>query len=77
MVRTLVDGQPVEKPPKTAAGRRTLPLDDALVSALRAFRAVQATERLAAGEAYAAAADYVASWARRWTRPGCGGCGTG
>jgi integrase len=57
--RTLVDGRPVEKEPKTAAGKRALPLDDALVSALKAFRAVQAVEKLAAGEAYNAAGDYV------------------
>lgn len=50
--RTLVDGKVVEKPPKTVAGKRTLPLDDALASSLKAFRALQAAERLAAGEAY-------------------------
>jgi integrase len=38
--------------PKTAAGRRTVPLDDATIAALRSFRAVQAAERLAAGELY-------------------------
>jgi integrase len=38
LARTLVDGKPVEKPPKTAAGKRVLPLDDALVSALKAFK---------------------------------------
>lgn len=54
MVRTLVDGRPVEKPPKTDAGARTLPLDDALTAALTAFHALQAAERLAAGPAYAA-----------------------
>jgi integrase len=32
IVRTLVDGNVIEKPPKTAAGKRTLPLDDALVA---------------------------------------------
>jgi integrase len=58
-VRTLVDGRAVEKELKTAAGKRTLPLDDALVSALRAFKAVQAAEKLAAGEAYDATMDYV------------------
>jgi integrase len=52
MARTLVDGKPVEKPPKSDAGHRSLPLDDALVSALTAFHALQAKERLAAGEAY-------------------------
>jgi integrase len=52
VVRTLVDGKVVEKPPKTDAGRRTLPLDDALTASLRAFHALQASEKLAAGEAY-------------------------
>ncbi|MGO8957380.1 MAG: tyrosine-type recombinase/integrase, partial [Streptosporangiaceae bacterium] len=37
---------------KTDAGRRTLPLDDPLTTSLRAFHALQAAERLAAGEAY-------------------------
>lgn len=57
-VRTLVwteqGGQVVEKGPKTAAGERTLPLPGPLVSSLRAFKATQAAERLAAGAAYAA-----------------------
>jgi integrase len=38
--------------PKSHSGRRSLPLDDALVTALKALRARQAAERLAAGEAY-------------------------
>jgi integrase len=59
MARTLVDGQAVEKPPKTSAGSRVLPLDDALVAQLRSFRALQAREKLAAGEAYDGAGDYV------------------
>jgi hypothetical protein len=50
IVRTLVDGVLVEKPPKTDAGKRVLPLDDALVVQLRAFKALQAKEKLAAGE---------------------------
>jgi integrase len=58
VVRTLVDREPVEKPPKTAAGRRVLPLDDALTASLRAFRALQAAEKLAVGEAYQGS-DYV------------------
>lgn len=58
MVRTLVDGQVVEKPPKTAAGARVLPLDDALAASLKAFHALQVSEKLAAGEAYADE-DYV------------------
>lgn len=52
LARTLVDGKPVEKPPKTDAGRRTLPLDDTLAATLTAFHALQGRERLAAGEAY-------------------------
>jgi integrase len=38
--------------PKSHNGQRTLPLDDALVAALKALKARQAAERLAAGEAY-------------------------
>lgn len=55
-VRTLVwtetGGQVVEKGPKTEAGRRILPLPSIVTAALRAFKATQAAERLAAGEAY-------------------------
>ena len=36
-------------PPKSRAGRRTIPMPEQLVGALRVHRAVQATERLAAG----------------------------
>ena len=56
--RTLADGRPVEKAQRQA-GKRTLPLDDALVKVLRTFRAVQAAKRLAAGEAYDPSGDYV------------------
>jgi integrase len=52
--RTLVDGRVVEKPPKTAAGKRVLPLDDALADALKAFKSRQAAEKMAAGPAYSA-----------------------
>lgn len=52
VARTLVDGTVVEKPPKTAAGKRTLPLDDALAASLKAFKALQASEKLTAAEAY-------------------------
>jgi integrase len=38
--------------PKSRHGARTLPLDDALVASLRAMKAQQARERLAAGTAY-------------------------
>jgi integrase len=50
--RTLADGQAVEKAPKSKAGKRTLPLDESLVKSLKAFRATQAAEKLAAGPAY-------------------------
>jgi len=40
------------EPPKSRNGARSLPLDDALVAALKALKARQAAERLAAGEAY-------------------------
>jgi integrase len=42
----------IEKAPKSKRGGRTLPLDAATVAALRAMRAKQAAERLAAGAAY-------------------------
>ncbi|MDP9091847.1 MAG: site-specific integrase [Actinomycetota bacterium] len=56
-VRTLVwtedaGGQVVEKGPKTEAGGRTLPLPAPVVAALRALKATQAAERLAAGTSY-------------------------
>jgi integrase len=57
-VRTLTwtehGGQVVEKGPKTEAGERTLPLPAPVLDALRRFKATQAAERLAAGEAYEA-----------------------
>ena len=40
------------EPPKSRSGARTLPLDEALAAALKALKARQAAERLAAGEAY-------------------------
>jgi hypothetical protein len=58
VARTLVDGKPVEKAPKTRAGQRTLPLDAALAAALTAFQALQVAEKKAASEAYADL-DYV------------------
>ncbi len=42
----------VEVGPKTERSARTLPLDDAMVTALRALRTQQARERLEAGNAY-------------------------
>lgn len=50
--RVTVEGQSTDSFPKTSAGRRSIPLDDALVPLLRAHKARQATERLATGEAY-------------------------
>ncbi|PKW13655.1 tyrosine-type recombinase/integrase [Saccharopolyspora spinosa] len=50
--RTLVVGEVVEKGAKSEAGKRGLPLPVQAVSALKAFRARQAAEKLAAGEAY-------------------------
>jgi integrase len=40
-------------PPKSRAGRRTIPMPEQLVGALRLHRVVQATERLAAGSMWA------------------------
>lgn len=50
--RVLVDYEIEIKPPKSDNGLRTLPLDDALVAALKALKAKQASEKLVAGEAY-------------------------
>jgi integrase len=54
--RTLVatdDGMiVVEKGPKSASGRRSLPLPGQVTAALRTFRTLQAREKLAAGTAY-------------------------
>ena len=51
--RVLVDYRVIEKAPKSRTGRRTLPLDEHIAAALRALWVRQATERLAAGDAYA------------------------
>lgn len=49
--RVLVDGQPVlQASTKSEAGERVVPLSDAAVAALRRTSAVQAAEKLAAGE---------------------------
>ena len=45
-------GQAVENDPKSAMSRGTLPLPDRLVSVLKAAKARQAAERLAAGSSY-------------------------
>jgi integrase len=42
----------VEKGPKSASSRRSLPLPAQVIASLRTFKAVQAKERLAAGPAY-------------------------
>ncbi len=57
--RTLADGQPVEKATKTPRGTRVLPLDDTLLRDLKAFKALQARESAAAGQAYDPAGNYV------------------
>jgi integrase len=53
-------GKAVENDPKSAMSRRRLPLPDRLVSVLRAAKARQAAERLAAGSAYRSG-EYVVS----------------
>ncbi|MFB7781516.1 tyrosine recombinase XerC [Streptomyces vinaceus] len=51
--RTMLgNGTVLEKDAKTAAGERVLPLPSKALEALKRFRAQQARERLAAGEAY-------------------------
>ena len=50
--RVLVNGQAIEKCPKSRRSARTLPLFEPVTSALKALRKRQLEERLAAGEAY-------------------------
>ncbi len=50
--RIVVDGRAMPSQPKTDAGRRTVPLDERLVALLRAHKANQGRERLAAGAVY-------------------------
>ncbi len=51
--RVVVDGPALASEPKTDAGRRTVPLDDRLVTLLRAHKARQGREKMAAsGGAY-------------------------
>jgi integrase len=57
--RTLVDGQVEEKGSKSPAGKRGLPLPASVLAALKAFKVTQATEKLAAGEAYTGKGVYV------------------
>jgi len=50
--RVTAEGKAIDSSPKTEAGRRSVPLDGALVSILRSYKARQAAEKLAAGTAY-------------------------
>lgn len=50
--RTIVEGEVEEKGPKSEMSKRTLPLPGPVVTALKAFKARQAQEKLAAGNAY-------------------------
>lgn len=50
--RVTVEGRPVDSLPKTAAGRRSVPLDASLEPILRALRTSQGRERLQSGGAY-------------------------
>jgi integrase len=56
---TAVRGRPVFTSPKTKTSRRTIPIDAGTVAALRAHRAAQAAERLAAGEVWDDSHDLV------------------
>jgi len=49
---TIVNNKAATSTPKTAAGRRSIPIDSRLVALLRAHRRRQAAEKLAAGPAY-------------------------
>ena len=51
--RVAVDGRKIATgEPKTASGRRTIPVDPITLDALRRFKRMQAREKLIAGEAY-------------------------
>lgn len=50
--RTMLGARVIEKDAKTDAGERVLPLPSKAADALKRFRALQARERLAAGEGY-------------------------
>jgi integrase len=58
--RVLVNARVIVKESKSERGYRTLPLDKQLTAALQSLRKQQATERLAAGQAYQATGDVVA-----------------
>jgi integrase len=51
--RVTIDGKATDSVPKTSAGLRSIPLDDALAGLVRSHWAKQAQERLVAGSAYA------------------------
>ncbi|HCA86443.1 MAG TPA: site-specific integrase [Streptomyces sp.] len=57
--RTNVETKVVEKAPKSAAGKRKLPLPQIALTALKAFRKTQAEEKLAADQKYAASGRVV------------------
>ena len=63
---TVVDGKPVASSPKTAAGRRSVPLDASLVAILKAHRAA---EKLRAGEAFHETFPVIADEAGRSYHP--------
>lgn len=74
--RTLVEGEVEEKDPKSENGKRTLPLPNTVITGLRAFKAQQAKEKLAAGDGYEASGRVVVDelgravktdWLRRQT----------
>lgn len=50
--RTLVDGEVEEKGAKSEKGKRLLPLPAVVLAALKAFKVLQAAEKLATGTAY-------------------------
>lgn len=52
--RVIAEGEVLIEEPKSRNGKRTLPLDTALVDALKALKARQAAENLGAGPAYQA-----------------------
>lgn len=63
--RVLVDYQVRIEPPKSENGKRTLPLDDTLIAALKALRKRQAADSIEAGAAYQDGLD-----AHDWYTPG-------
>lgn len=72
--RVSVDGKALDSAPKTAAGRRTVPVDPQLVSLLRAHEKAQKTERLRAGEAWEGAGHVFTDELGRPYHPDYFGC---